>query len=146
MTNGSRHGHRHYQRKSLQRSPCIHARPRPGLTRHFSLACYCACAVEFPVKSLCAGTLEHTWPMPTTLSCWQDTFHKTERVFCVLPAGRTCPKGRTLSKLRQLSSFSSFYWIDNNVSTRKLGPSSGPGYHWGQDPPPLLRLFSHLWS
>ena len=26
---------------------------------------------------------------------------------------------------KQLSSFSSFYWIDNNVSTRKLGPSSG---------------------
>ena len=25
---------------------------------------------------------------------------------------------------RQFSSFSSFYWIDNNVSTRKLGPSS----------------------
>ena len=32
---------------------------------------------------------------------------------------------RWLGIFRQLSSFSSFYWIDNNVSTRKLGPSSG---------------------
>ena len=50
-------------------------------TRHFSLACYCACAVDLLVKSSCTGTMEHTWPMPATLACWQDAFHKKKNVF-----------------------------------------------------------------
>ena len=68
--------------------------------RHFWLACYCACTIEFLVKSSCAGTIWSTHdlclqhcPAGRTLSIRNNVF------FCVLPAGRTCPKGRTLSKL-----------------------------------------------